>query len=132
MKILGARCLGGHRCDRSVHRVDSGVPREIDVAALDALMKQGARLLLLDVREPWEFGTAALPGSVLLPLGELAARADEVDPEAGALVVTICHHGVRSLGAAAFLERAGVADVVSLRGGIDAWSRLIDPSVPRY
>jgi adenylyltransferase/sulfurtransferase len=57
---------------------------------------------------------------------------DELEPPPGALVVTYCHHGVRSLNAAAILLRAGHARVASLAGGIDRWSIEIDPSVPRY
>jgi rhodanese-related sulfurtransferase len=87
---------------------------------------------LLDVREPWEHDTAALPGSVLIPLAELPGRVGEVRPPPGTLVVVYCHHGLRSLSGAAFLERAGLTDVVSLHGGIDAWSREVDPTVPRY
>ena len=71
----------------------------------------------------------------LLPVMPLAARSwrvGEVDPPAGATVVVYCHHGVRSLTGAAFLERAGVANVASLAGGIDAWSARVDPAVPRY
>jgi rhodanese-related sulfurtransferase len=106
--------------------------REISGRELAAKLEAGAPVCLLDVREPWEHQLAALPGSVLVPLGELAARAPELDHPAGALVVTYCHHGVRSLSAAALLAGAGIPDVVSLAGGIDAWSREIDPTVPRY
>jgi adenylyltransferase/sulfurtransferase len=108
------------------------MPRQIDVQSLSARLQAGAPTYLLDVREPWEHETASLPGSVLIPLRELAARAAEIGPPAGALVVVYCHHGVRSLHAAAFLERLGQAEVASLAGGIDAWSLLIDATVPRY
>ena len=87
---------------------------------------------LLDVRQPWERDLAALPGSVLIPLSELAARAGEVKPPPGAVLVVYCHHGVRSLCGAALLERLGHAGVLSLAGGIDAWSVEVDPTVPRY
>ena len=106
--------------------------REIDVRALQRRLAAGDPTLLVDVREPWEHALAALPGSMLIPLGALHVRAGEVAPSPGTLVVAICHHGVRSLSAAAILERTGVTDVVSLAGGIDAWSQLVDPSVPRY
>ena len=106
--------------------------REIHVRRLAELLATDARVFLLDVREPWEFELAALPGSVLIPLGELSRRVAEVAPEAGTLVVTVCHHGVRSLGAAAILQAEGVSQVVSLAGGIDAWSRLIDRDLRRY
>ena len=92
----------------------------------------GEPVYLLDVRQPEEHAFAALPNSKFIPLGNLAARAADVDPPAGALVVVYCHHGIRSLSGAALLERAGIGPAASLAGGIDAWSRLIDPKVPRY
>jgi len=106
--------------------------REIDARALHRRLSAGEPTVLVDVREPWEHALAALPGSTLIPLGALHLRADEVAAPPGTLVVALCHHGVRSLSAAAILERAGVADVASLAGGIDAWSQLVDPSLPRY
>jgi adenylyltransferase/sulfurtransferase len=108
------------------------VVREIDVHDLARKQSAGEPLYLLDVRQPWEHEQAALSGSTLIPLGELPTRAGEVRPPSGALVVVYCHHGIRSRSAAALLERLGVANVVSLRGGIDAWSREVDASVPRY
>jgi adenylyltransferase/sulfurtransferase len=108
------------------------VVREIDVRQLEQLLKGGARVALVDVREPWEHALGVLPGSLTIPLGELAERADEVEADADTLVVAICHHGVRSRGAAAILGAAGLRDVVSLAGGLDAWSRLVDPTLPRY
>ena len=63
---------------------------------------------------------------------EWAARLEQLQPPPGALVVAYCHHGIRSLSAAALLEQAGIQPVVSLHGGIDAWSLRIDPQVPRY
>ena len=89
-----------------------------------------ADLILLDVREPWEHATAKIDGSLLIPMGEVAARVQELDPEAH--VVTICHAGMRSLNVAIWLREQGLEKVQSLRGGIDAWSREVDPKVPRY
>ena len=106
--------------------------RQIDVRQLAAKLQANEPVYLLDVRQPWEHQTAALPGSTLVPLGELPRRAAEVRPPPGALLVVYCHHGVRSLSAAVLLQRLGFRDVVSLAGGIDAWSGLIDPKVPRY
>ena len=74
---------------------------------------------LVDVRQPWEHETAALPGSILIPLNELAKRAGEVQPSEGALVVVYCHHGVRSMQGAALLQRLGHTDIASLVGGIE-------------
>ena len=106
--------------------------QQIGVRELEERRKAKHALFLLDVRQPWEHETAALPGSVLIPLDELPSRADEIEVPEGVTIVAYCHHGVRSLSAAAILERAGFTDVVSLRGGIDAWSIHVDPSVPRY
>jgi adenylyltransferase/sulfurtransferase len=106
--------------------------RQITVEELSARMAAGERLVLLDVRQPWEHETAALPGSVLIPLDELTSRADELEVPEGAAVVAYCHHGVRSLSAAAILERLGHPGVMSLRGGIDAWSLRVDPTISRY
>ncbi len=106
--------------------------REISAGELAEQLRTGAAVYLIDVRQPWEHEVAALPHSVLVPLDQLPARLDDVDPPPGAAVVTYCHHGMRSLSAASILERAGVANVLSLAGGIDAWSRLVDPTVPRY
>ncbi len=89
-----------------------------------------ADLILLDVREPWEHATAKIDGTLLMPMGQVAARVQELDPDAH--IVTICHAGMRSLNVAIWLRNEGLEKVQSLRGGIDAWSREIDPKVPRY
>lgn len=104
---------------------------QLDVQQLRDLLSRKEPLLLLDVRQPWEHEIARLPDSVLIPLQELPARVDEIEPPEGALVVCYCHHGVRSLTAAAMLAEAGVR-AVSLAGGIEAWSELVDPAMPRY
>jgi rhodanese-related sulfurtransferase len=107
--------------------------REIAASDLAKLLdEQASDVLILDVREPWENKLAALPGSRLLPLAELPQRVNEIGVPKDRTVVTYCHHGVRSQTAAAWLERAGFRNVVSLAGGIDAWSVHIDPSVRRY
>jgi adenylyltransferase/sulfurtransferase len=83
----------------------------------------------VDVREPWEYGLARIPGAVLIPLGELESRLSELDPARP--VAAYCHHGMRSLHALRLLQAAGFRDVAHLAGGIDAYSRM-DPSVARY
>ncbi|MCA1829620.1 MAG: rhodanese-like domain-containing protein [Myxococcales bacterium] len=105
---------------------------EIRPDELAEKLKRGDRVFLLDVRQEWEHQLARLPDQALIPLYELPGRLDEIEPDEGALVVAYCHHGVRSLSAAALLRQAGFHDAVSLAGGIDLWSRAIDPSVPRY
>ncbi len=105
---------------------------ELTVRDLAAQRKAGEPgLVLLDVREPWEFATAQIVGSKTMPMGEIPARAfQELDPDTH--IVTICHSGVRSLNVAVWLRNQGFEKVQSLSGGIDAWSREIDPAVPRY
>src|SRR5438067_1194761 len=104
---------------------------QIQPADLKKMLDAGVSVLLLDVRQPEEHAICALPGSVLIPLGELPARVNELDP-AAEMVVVYCHHGVRSLSGAALLSQAGFPNVASLAGGIDLWSQLVDPAVPRY
>ena len=99
---------------------------------LKAKLDAGESVYLLDVRHPEEHEFCHLPGSVLIPLPELAARVGEVQPPEGALVVVYCHHGVRSLTGAAILHGAGLEGAASLAGGIDLWSRTVDAEVPRY
>lgn len=86
--------------------------------------------LLLDVREPWEVEKAGLPGITAIPMQQIPARAAELDPEQE--IVAICHHGGRSMQVAMFLEQRGFGRVSNLTGGMDAWSREIDPDIPRY
>jgi len=103
---------------------------EIGPRELAEKLRRGERVFLLDVRQEWEHQLARLPDHALIPLPELPGRLAEL--QADAPVVCYCHHGVRSLSAAAILRHAGFEGAVSLAGGIDLWSRLIDPSVPRY
>jgi rhodanese-related sulfurtransferase len=106
--------------------------KQITPAELAAWLgdKQRARPVLLDVREAWEVQTCAIAGSRHLPMGEITARKDEVDAQAE--VVVICHHGGRSMQVAMFLEKSGFAKVHNLAGGVDAWARTVDPSMPVY
>ena len=85
---------------------------------------------LLDVRENWEFQTARITGSTLIPMEEIQARMCELDPSSETVV--ICHHGGRSMRVAMFLERQGFSSVHNLAGGVDAWARSVDPSMPTY
>jgi rhodanese-related sulfurtransferase len=104
---------------------------EISVQAFSQQRQLPNAPLLLDVREPWEYQTASLPDSLLMPMGEVASRAHtELDPDAP--IVVLCHHGARSLSVTMWLRNQGFEQVQSLSGGIDAWSRTIDPTIPRY
>ncbi|HEX4155304.1 MAG TPA: rhodanese-like domain-containing protein [Acidobacteriaceae bacterium] len=104
---------------------------EITVDQLQQQLASENPPLLLDVREPWEFETARLPNSKLMPMNEVPARAftelDEDQP-----IAVLCHHGTRSLSVANWLRQQGFAHAQSVSGGIDYWSRAIDPTIPRY
>ena len=95
-----------------------------------ALADPGLGVRVLDIREPFEARIARLDGVPLLPLSELAARCAELDPRQ--TYYLLCHVGVRSRHATAFLKARGFRHVKSVRGGIAAWSAEIDPAVPRY
>jgi rhodanese-related sulfurtransferase len=86
--------------------------------------------VLLDVREPWEFEKARIEGAQLVPMRDIPSRIGEIDPDKE--VVAFCHLGGRSMQVALFLERQGFTRVHNLLGGIDAWSRTVDPKVPLY
>ena len=106
--------------------------RETNVKELAEARARGDELLLLDVREPSEHARASIAGSVLIPLGQLEARAQELGAWRDKRVVIHCHHGGRSARACALLRERGFAQVENLAGGIDAWSQSVDPGVPRY
>ena len=104
---------------------------EIDAVELLQLQAAGDAPVLLDVREPWEFETARIDGSLLMPMGDVPSRAhQELDPEDR--IVVLCHHGVRSMNVTAWLRQQGFEKAQSMRGGIDAWSRRVDEKVPLY
>jgi rhodanese-related sulfurtransferase len=86
--------------------------------------------IVLDVREPWEIAIASLPGSTNIPMREIPTRVEELPDDKD--IVVLCHHGVRSMSVANFLERAGFENLYNLTGGIAAWSRDADPETPTY
>lgn len=99
-------------------------------AALKERLDRGDELVLLDVREHEELAICSLPGVTHIPMGELSVRHIELDPDAE--TVCICHHGVRSAHAAAALAQLGFETLWNLSGGVDRWSREVDPGMPRY
>lgn len=103
---------------------------EITVRELADKLKGPTPPLVIDVREPHEFEYARIEGAQLRPLGQIMAWASEFDKEAE--LVLQCHTGSRSMYAAQFLQRLGFKRVANLKGGIEAWSIQVDPSVPRY
>ena len=104
-------------------------PIEVSVHDLKRALGEGSAMVV-DVREPWEAEIARIEGALLVPLGEFAARAKELPRDKPILIH--CHHGGRSMQATQWLRRNGYDRVSNVAGGIDAWSREIDPAVPRY
>jgi rhodanese-related sulfurtransferase len=86
--------------------------------------------LLLDVREPWEFATCHIPGAINIPMHTVPARHAELDDRAE--IVMICHHGARSFQSGLFLENAGFDKIINLQGGVAAWARDVDATMPTY
>jgi adenylyltransferase/sulfurtransferase len=102
----------------------------ITAEELKARWDRGDRPFLLDVREVVEHQLVKLEGDVLIPLGELVARQQELDPDRE--IIVYCHHGNRSGRATAYLRHNGFPYARNLRGGIEEWAVKIDPSLPRY
>jgi adenylyltransferase/sulfurtransferase len=106
--------------------------RGVEITPQELRRERGRKpnLVLIDVREPREAEIARIEGSQLIPLRDLPRAIPHLPPQAE--IVTFCHHGPRSLKARELLTGAGFANVRSLAGGIDAWSREVDAEVPRY
>jgi adenylyltransferase/sulfurtransferase len=109
----------------------STMSNDLTPLELKAALDRGDKLVLVDVREPQEYQINRIPGSVLIPLGEIPRRYEELGDKDG-LVVTQCKSGVRSAKAAAFLRTAGFTNVKNLTGGILGWIDQVDPSQPKY
>ena len=104
---------------------------EITPEELSALLESNSDIVVLDVREPWEFETAKIAGSKHIPMNDIPARLKE-DLDSNKHIVVVCHHGVRSMNVTMWLRQQGLEKVQSLSGGIDRWARQIDPKVPLY
>jgi rhodanese-related sulfurtransferase len=103
---------------------------EVTPRQVSERLERGDKFLFVDVREKWEYETAHIEGSVLIPLREIPASLPHL--AAAGEIVFFCHHGMRSLDAAAWLRSQGVAGAQSMAGGIDRWTAEVDPLVPRY
>ena len=105
--------------------------KEITASELKRQMDEGRAIQLVDVREPYEFALARLPQARLIPLSEIVERRGELDASRPAVV--LCKSGGRSARAIQALRDAGYpGELINLQGGILAWSRTVDPSLPRY
>lgn len=110
-----------------MHSVQNITPQEYAAIRAD---EQAPRPVLIDVREPWEFGIARLEEAKLLPLGQIHEWSQTLDKNAS--YVIMCHHGSRSAMACQLLQRAGFKNVRNLDGGIHQWSFAVDPKIARY
>ncbi|AXK38958.1 rhodanese-like domain-containing protein [Crenobacter cavernae] len=106
--------------------------REIGAKELAAWLADDTRVqpVLLDVREGWEVARASLPGIVHIPMNLIPGRMAELPDDAP--IVTICHHGVRSYQVGLYLKNAGFDEVISLKGGVEAWASDVDPTMAHY
>ncbi|MHB8623225.1 MAG: rhodanese-like domain-containing protein [Sulfuricaulis sp.] len=96
----------------------------------ERLDQEPGKLVLLDVREPWERHICELSGAKAIPMREIPGRAEELSRDAE--IVVLCHHGIRSQQVASYLERMGFTKLGNLVGGINAWAREIDPKMSTY
>jgi rhodanese-related sulfurtransferase len=103
---------------------------EITPAEVKQRLDRGEKLVLIDVREPWEFSVCRIEGAKLIPMGTVPANLQALDADDE--IVVYCHHGVRSLDVTVWLRGQGVEGAKSLAGGIERWSVEIDPKVPKY
>ena len=110
--------------------VSASAPGEIDPVEVKAKLDRGDRFVFIDVREPHEYQICSIPGTRLIPLGEVPKRVNELNPADE--IVVHCKSGVRSGKAADFLRQAGFKNVLNMKGGILAWSDKVDPRVPKY
>jgi rhodanese-related sulfurtransferase len=109
------------------------MPLEITVTAAKQKLDTQPTPILLDVREPQEYALARIEGSLLIPMNSVPAELQKLEALADeSEILVLCHHGVRSLQVAAWLQARGIENAVSIQGGIDRWSVEIDPGVPRY
>ncbi|HEX8875412.1 MAG TPA: rhodanese-like domain-containing protein [Phycisphaerales bacterium] len=124
--------------DRAGLASDYNFKPDWEVTPVEAkrLLDSGAAVLVIDVRLDPEWDFARVPSTVHVPLDELESRADEIrelaEKTPGCQVLALCHHGVRSMKAAAYFRSIGLANAKSIAGGIEAWSKGADPGVPRY
>jgi rhodanese-related sulfurtransferase len=112
---------------------ETALPFEITPQEVQRRLQAGEKLALLDVREPGEFQLARIGGAELIPMRTIPAELSRLDAQADETpLIVFCHHGMRSLNVVTWLREQGVGACQSMEGGIDRWSLLIDPGVPRY
>ena len=106
---------------------------EISADQLKSILDTGdPPIRLVDCRENDEWHLCRIEGAELAPLSDFGGQIADWDPSDQRPIIVYCHHGMRSLQATQFLRAKGFAQTFSLAGGIDAWSTMIDPTLPRY
>ena len=105
-------------------------PVNIDVLDLRQNMDAGEAYKFLDVRQPWEVGVCSFDGSINVPLMNLPGHVDKLPKDEA--VVVVCHHGVRSQQAVAWLRAQGFTNMINLQGGINAWAQRVDQTMATY
>jgi rhodanese-related sulfurtransferase len=109
------------------------LPLEISPQDLRSRQEKGEKIVVIDVREPEEAAVARIRDSRLMPMAGIPAQLQSIEALADEnTLAVLCHHGVRSLNVAVWLRQHGIENCCSVIGGIDRWSREIDPTVPRY
>lgn len=105
---------------------------QISATSLKAWLSDPERTkpVLIDVRELWEIERCRFDGARCIPLASVPTNLTDLDRDAD--TVMICHHGARSFQAGMFLEQQGFSHVINLQGGVAAWARDVDPTMPTY
>lgn len=107
------------------------LPLDVDVHSVKQQLDRGA-ILLLDCREADAVAVARIAGSVWIPMREIPVRLADLGDDRSRPIVVYCHHGGRSRQVTQFLRKQGFANAQNMAGGIDLWSQLVDPTIPRY
>lgn len=104
--------------------------KQFTAVQLKNYLESGEKPVILDVREVWEYETCHLENSMHISMSQIPARLDELDPEDE--IIVLCHYGTRSKQVITYLETQGFNNLINLEGGIDAWSKSVDSTLPQY
>ncbi len=105
---------------------------EISCQQASELLDQDHPPILIDCREPQEYEICKIKGSILVPMSDFTEKVELLFQDKDQSAIVYCHHGVRSLYATQYLHQIGFTNTMSMSGGIDVWSKMIDSCVPRY
>ena len=109
------------------------LPLEITANDVKRRLDAGETLVLIDVREPFEYQICQIANSELIPMNTVPVELQRIERKSdGGVLIVFCHHGMRSLSVVNWLRQQGVTECQSMSGGIDSWSIGVDPLVPRY